>query len=59
MHVKTMHGKRLTHKIGVDITDPLDKVRERLSELEPSEMQQYRSVRLIYPMGRLRALPLD
>ena len=59
MLVKTMHGKRATHKISLNITDPLEKVKDRLYELEPSEMNQYRSVRLIYPMGKLRSLPLD
>ena len=57
--MKTLHGRRATHKITIDIMSPMDKVRERLYELEPDEMAQYRSVRLIYPMGRLRSLPLD
>ena len=59
MLVKTMHGKRLTHSISLDITEPLERVKDRLIDLEPNEMSQYRSVRLIYPMGKLRTLPLD
>jgi len=36
--VKTLHGKRLTHKVTIDIMMPLEKVKERLYELEPDEM---------------------
>ena len=57
--MKTLHGKRLTHKITVEIMNPLEKVKERLYELEPEEMAQYRSIKLIYPMGKLRNLALD
>ena len=57
--VKTLHGKRLTHKITIDIMSPLEKVKERLYELEPEEMSAYRSIKLIYPMGKLRTLALE
>jgi len=57
--VKTLHGKRLTHKITLDIMEPLEKVKERLFELEPQEMAHYHSFKIIYPMGKLRTLALD
>lgn len=57
--VKTLHGKRLTHKITLDILSPLEKVKERLYDLEPDEMAAYRSIKLIYPMGKLRTLPFE
>ncbi len=39
--------------------DPIEKIRERLYELEPQEMAHYHSTKLIYPMGKLRTLALD
>lgn len=39
--------------------NPLEKVKERLYELEPEEMAAYRSIKLIYPMGKLRTLAMD
>ena len=57
--VKTLHGLRATHRITLDIMEPLEKVKERLMELEPEEMSQYRTIKLIYPMGKLRTLALD
>ena len=39
--------------------NPLEKVKERLYELEPEEMSAYRSIKLIYPMGKLRTLALE
>ena len=59
VHVKTLHGKRATHKITLDILEPLEKIRERLFELEPTEMAHYHSLKLVHPMGKLRSLPLD
>ena len=59
MYVKTLHGNRSTHKITLSILDPLEKVKERLFEIEPAEMAQYRVVKLIYPMGKLHTLPLE
>ena len=49
----------MTHKITLDILSPLEKVKDRLQELEPEEMSAYRSIKLIYPMGKLRTLQLD
>mmetsp|Transcript_16616 Transcript_16616/g.22451 ORF Transcript_16616/g.22451 Transcript_16616/m.22451 type:complete len:103 (-) Transcript_16616:532-840(-) len=57
--VKTLHGKRATHRITLEILEPLDKIRERLYELEPSEMAHYHSIKILQPMGKLRVLPLD
>ncbi len=57
--MKTLHGKRATHEISLDIMDPIEKIRERLYELEPQEMAHYHSTKLIYPMGKLRTLALD
>ena len=57
--MKTLHGKRLTHKISLDILSPLEKIKERLHEIEPEEMSAYRSIKLIYPMGKLKTLQLD
>ena len=54
-----MHGHRATHRITLDINDPLEKIKERLYELEPDEMNQYCTLKLIYPMGKLRVLALD
>jgi hypothetical protein len=39
--------------------EPFEKVKERLYELEPDEMSQYCTVKLIYPMGKLRTIALD
>lgn len=57
--VKTLHGLRATHRITLDIMEPFEKVKERLYELEPEEMMQYCTVKLIYPMGKLRTIALD
>ena len=57
--MKTLHGKRATHKITLEILEPLDKIRERLYELEPAEMANYHSIKIIQPMGKLRVLPMD
>ena len=59
MLVKTLYGKRKTHKVSVDIMTPLEKVKEQIAMMDPVEMAQYHSVKLIYPMGKLKTLPLD
>ena len=56
--MKTLHGSRATHHISLDITEPFEKVKQRLYELEPDEMTQYCTVKLVYPMGKLRTLDL-
>ena len=37
----------------------MEKVKDRLCELEPEEMSAYRSIKLVYPMGKLRTLELN
>lgn len=59
VRVKTLHGLRSTYKIHVDITEPCERIKERLFELEPEEMCQYHTVKLVYPMGVLRTLDLS
>jgi len=57
--VKTLHGKRATHKITLEILEPLEKIKERLFELEPLEMAHYHSFKIMHPMGKLHQLALD
>lgn len=41
MKVKTLHGQRKTHTFQVSIFDKVDKIKEKLQELEPEDMQSY------------------
>lgn len=59
VNVKTFHGQRKTHKVNVSIIDLIDKIREKLQEIEPNEMGLYHTVKLVYPMGHVKILPLD
>jgi len=38
VNVKTLHGQRKTHTFQVSIFDKVEKIREKLNELEPEEM---------------------
>ena len=57
--MKTLHGKRLTHPIKVSILDKIEKIGEKLMEIDPVEISSYHSINLVYPMGKLRILPHD
>lgn len=59
VRVKTLHGKRLTHLIKVSILDKVEKIAEKLTELDPIEISSYHSINLVYPMAKLRILPHD
>ena len=59
MRVKTLHGSRVTHSIKVSILDKIEKIGEKLHELDPDELSQYNVLNLVYPMGKIRNLPLD
>ena len=59
VNVKTLHGQRKTHTFQVSIFDKVEKIRDKLDSLEPEDMRQYPSPRLIYPMGKLRILDMN
>ena len=37
--MKTLHGQRKTHTLQVSIFDKVEKIREKLDELEPEDMK--------------------
>ena len=57
--MKTLHGQRKTYTFQVSIFDKVDKIREKLHELSPEDIQSYPTPRLIYPMGKLRILDME
>jgi len=57
--VKTMHGERKTHRMEFSIMDKVEKVTEKLAEIEPQEMLKYYTFRLLFPIGRLQELKTD
>jgi len=59
INVKTLHGQRKTYTFQVSIFDKVDKIREKLHELSPEDIQSYPTPRLIYPMGKLRILDME
>lgn len=43
----------------MSIFDKVEKICEKLSEVEPEQMLKYPTPRLIYPMGKIRSLDFD
>jgi len=39
VNVKTLHGQRKTHTFQVSIFDKVEKIRDKLDELEPEDMR--------------------
>lgn len=43
----------------MSIVDLIEKIKEKLEELEPDQMAMYQDFKLVYPMGKIRILPLN
>ena len=59
VNVKTFHGKRTVHKIRVSITDPVERIINKLFQIEPEEMGLYHNLKLVMPIGRIVTLQMD
>lgn len=59
VNVKTLHGQRKTHSFQVSIFDKIDKICDKLREVEPEDMKAYSQPRLVYPVGKIRILNLE
>ena len=55
--VKTLHGDRKTHSVKVSILDKIEKIAEKIAEIEPEAVGMFHGVNIIYPMGKLQILP--
>ena len=53
INVKVFHGERKKHAIRVSILDKISVVIDKLTELEPSEMQRYYISKLLLPRFKL------
>ena len=56
--MKTLHDDRKTHTVHVSIIDLVSKIKEKLQELDPV-VKKYQTVKLVYPMGKIKVLGLD
>lgn len=49
VNVKTLHGQRKTHTFTLSIFDKVEKIRTKLSEVDPDGIPEFSQPRFVYP----------